>query len=144
MQILALDIETAPNIAMVWDLWSRNGVPPSAVTEATTMLCWAAKWIGKPAMYFRSTYHHGRDRMVLDMHKMLDKADAVVHYNGQKFDVPYCNMEFVRLGLGPPSPFQQIDLLKVVRKSFNFPSNKLALVSKELGLSGKMEHEGFS
>lgn len=142
MKILALDIETRPNMAMVWDLWQRN-VPPSAVTQATAMLCWAAKWITDPEIHFRSTFHHGRDEMIQVMHSLLDEADAVVHYNGQKFDIPYINMEFVRLGLGPPSPYQQIDLLKVVRKSFNFPSNKLALVSKELGLEGKIENEGF-
>jgi DNA polymerase elongation subunit (family B) len=142
MKILALDIETRPNIAMVWDLWQRN-VPPSAVTEATAMICWAAKWIGDPKIVFRSTFHDGRDSMIDTMYRLLDEADAVVHYNGQKFDIPYINMEFVRLGLGPPSPYQQIDLLKVVRKCFNFPSNKLALVSKELGLPGKIENEGF-
>ena len=143
MRILAVDIETAPNLAMVWDLWSTKGVPPSAVTQATTMLCWAASWIGEPKITFRSVYHHGRDKMIADIHKLLNEADAVVHYNGQKFDIPYIQMEFVRLGLDPPSPFKHIDLLKVVRKNFNFPSNKLALVSKELGLPGKIENEGF-
>src|SRR5437016_6305414 len=40
MKILALDIETRPNLALVWDLWQKH-VPATAVTQATAMLCWA-------------------------------------------------------------------------------------------------------
>lgn len=143
MKVLALDIETRPNMALVWDLWQR-GVSPAAVTEATAMLSWAAKWIKpKGKTVFKSVYHNTHDEMIRAMWELLDEADAVVHYNGQKFDIPYINMEFVRLGLGPASPFKQVDLLKVVRKNFNFPSNKLVYVAKEFGLEGKIEHEGF-
>lgn len=143
MKLLCIDIETRPNIALVWDLWSKSGVPPAAVLNSTSMISWAAKWIGDPAVEFRSVFHDGHDKMVKDVWVLLNEADAVIHYNGQKFDVPYINMEFARLGLLPPSPFKQIDLLKIVRKCFNFPSNKLALVSKEFGLEGKIENEGF-
>ena len=144
MKILALDIETRPNVALVWDLWSSAPVPPQAVTEATTMLCWAAKWIGDPTVHFRSTFHDNEKKMVKEIWKLLGEADAVVHYNGSKFDIPYLNMEFVRHKLGPPSPYKQIDLYKFVKKSFSFPSKKLVYVSREFGLEGKIEHEGFA
>lgn len=143
MKILALDIETRPNLALVWDLWQRN-VPLTAVTEATSMLCWSAKWIGDPTIHFRSVHHNTESEMVETIWKLLDEADAVVHYNGAKFDIPYLNMEFVRHGLGPPSPYKQIDLYKFVKKQFAFPSKKLAYVSREFGLEGKIEHEGFA
>ena len=143
MKILALDIETRPNVALVWDLWSKSPVPPQAVTEATEMLCWAAKWIGDSTIVFRSTFANTKKDMVQTMWDLLNEADAVVHYNGARFDIPYLNMEFVRQGLGPPSPYKQIDLYKFVKKNFSFPSKKLVYVSREFGLSGKIEHEGF-
>ncbi len=142
MKILAVDIETSPNKALVWQLWNQN-VTPSAVIESTAILCWGAKWVGIDDVMFKSVYHNTKLVMIKDMWNLLDEADAVLHYNGQKFDIPHINSEFVRAGMEPPSPYQQIDLLKTVRKAFNFPSNKLALVSKELGLPGKIENEGF-
>src|SRR5207253_3872004 len=85
----------------------------------------------------------GRERMIKEIWKLIDEADAVVHYNGQKFDIPHINTEFIRQGLGPPSPFHHIDLCKIVKKTFLFPSAKLKYVAKELGLPGKVEHDGF-
>ncbi len=137
-----MDIETSPNLAMVWGLWQQT-VTPAAVLESTEILCWAAKWIGDKQVIFRSTFHDDKEVMIADVWELLDDSDAVVHYNGQKFDMPHISTEFIRAGMEPPSPYQQIDLLKTVRKAFNFPSNKLALVSKELGLEGKIENEGF-
>lgn len=76
--------------------------------------------------------------------KLLDDADAVVHYNGSKFDIPVLHKEFLLRGLGPPSHFHQIDLLKTVRKQFKFESNKLDYVCQRLGLGAKTQHKGMS
>src|SRR5690606_40576567 len=59
-----------------------------------------------------------------------------------RFDLPRLNTEFVMMGLTPPAPYRSIDLLKVVRQNFQFTSNKLAYVSEQLGLTGKVKHEG--
>jgi len=75
---------------------------------------------------------------------MLDQADVVETWNGKRFDVPHLNREFLELGLNPPSPFQQTDLMEVAKKRFRFPSNKLQYVSTALGFHGKVEHEGHT
>ena len=72
----------------------------------------------------------------------LDAADAVVHYNGTKFDIPTINREFIEYGFGPPSPYKHIDLLFTVKRRFRFQSNKLEFVAKKLKIGKKMEHEG--
>jgi rubredoxin len=77
------------------------------------------------------------------MHALLDEADIVIHYNGQKFDIPVLNREFLKHGLKPPSPYKQIDLFRVVKRMFRFESNKLKSILKELSLENKLEHEGF-
>lgn len=91
---------------------------------------------------FFSNFHHGKKLMVKTAHTLLDQADAVIHFNGQRFDVPHLNREFIEMELSPPSPYSQIDLLKVVKKNFRFPSNKLDYVTKKLGLDHKVSHSG--
>jgi hypothetical protein len=46
-------------------------------------------------------------------------------------------------GLTPPSPFAQIDLYQTVKRQSRFLMNKLEHVAPQLGLKGKLQHEGF-
>lgn len=141
MRILALDIETTPNLAHVWGLWKQN-VAISQIDRSTEMLCFVAKWVGERPIYFcpGSLHPEGNsERMVNDAWDLLDEADAVLHYNGKRFDIPHLNREFLLWGLKPPSPYRQIDLLETVKKQFRFPSNKLDYVTKSLGYPGKVK-----
>lgn len=140
-RILIIDIETSPNIADVWGLFNQN-VSLSQLRESTRVIAFAAKWHGENKAYFYSDFHDGHERMVERAHELLDEADIVVHYNGTSFDIPHLNREFVQAGLLPPATFQQVDLLKTVKKHFRFTSNKLQHVSTELGLEGKVQHSG--
>lgn len=140
-RILTLDIETSPNVAHVWGLFNQN-VSLSQLRETGQVICFAAKWYGQDKVLYYSDHHHGHADMVAAAWTLLDQADIVVHYNGTKFDIPHLLREFVQAGARPPSPFQQVDLLKVVRKQFRFPSNKLDHVSRALGLEGKVSHTG--
>lgn len=136
MKILLVDIETAPNVAHVWGLWQQNvGLPQ--ILESGYILCWSAKWHGSKETFFDSIYDSTPKQMLKGIHELLGQADVVVHYNGQKFDIPTLNKEFVTHGFQPPAPYKQVDLLQVVRNQFRFASNKLAYVSKALGLKGK-------
>lgn len=126
----------------MWGLWEQN-VSLSQLVESGDVICWAAKWFGSREVEFRSVHHDGKKRMVKRAWKLLDEADTVVHYNGRRFDIPHLQREFLTLGLTPPAPFKQIDLLATCRSQFKFPSNKLDYVSKALGLEGKVKHEGF-
>lgn len=139
LKLLVLDIETTPNLAYVWGLWDQN-VGLNQIAESTEMLCWAAKWVGKRGVSFRSK---NDPDMVEEIHRLLSEADCVIHYNGQRFDVPHLNREFLLAGLPPPAPFEQIDLWNTIKRRFKFPSTKLEYVSRALGLSGKVKHEGF-
>jgi len=94
-------------------------------------------------MMFDSIHQSKPKAMLGRIHKLLDEADAVVHYNGIKFDIPTLNKEFLKKGFGPPTPYKQIDLLRVCRYAFRFESNKLDYVSQALGIGAKVRHEGF-
>jgi len=142
MQILHIDIETAPNKAYVWGLWKQN-VAINQIVEPGYTLCYAAKWHGKRGVFFDSVNDSSPRKMAQSVHKLLDQADVVCHYNGSKFDIPMLNAEFLLQGLPPPSPFKQLDLLKETRKNFRFPSNKLDYVSQQLEIGGKVKHMGM-
>lgn len=143
MQILALDIETAPNLVHVWGLWRQNVGLPQIIDSGYVLSC-AAKWIEKnetDVMFF-SGFHDGHKKMIKRIHGLIDKADAVVHFNGTKFDIPTLNKEFLLEGLCPPSPYKQVDLLSVAKSKFRFPSNKLDYIAKALSLGKKTRHIG--
>lgn len=144
MKILFWDIETSPNVADVWGLWDQN-VGLGQLHESTRVLCFAAKWAGKKEKTkFFSEWTHGREDMLEQAWQLLNEADVVVSYNGDRFDTQHLNREFVQAGMSPPSPFKSVDVLKSVKQRFRFPSNKLAYVSKVLGLEGKLQHEGHA
>lgn len=138
---LVIDIETSPNLAHVWGLFNQN-ISLSQLRESTEMICFSAKWLGKPRVEFRSVFHDGKDVMIERAYALVNDADVLMHYNGRKFDVPHLNREFLQAGLKPPAPFKQIDLCEAVKRQFRFPSSKLAYVSKALGLDGKLETGG--
>lgn len=142
-KLLTIDIETSPLVAHVWGLWKQT-VSLNQLMESTEMISFAAKWHGKPTTYFYSSFHNGKERMVQAAYDLLGEADAVIHYNGTSFDMPHLRREFLLAGLPPHKPVEEIDLLKVARGRFNFPSNKLQYVSQAVGLKGKAQHEGHT
>lgn len=141
-RILLLDIETSPNLVYTWGLFNQN-IGLNQIEETSRMICFSAKWLGdsKKNIIFHSI-QDGTDIMVKSAWDLLDQADAVIHYNGISFDIPHMNREFLEASLGPPSPYQNIDLYRVIKR-FKFQSRKLAHVSKKLGFEGKIQHEGF-
>lgn len=141
MKVLALDIETAPNTAHVWGLFNQN-VGLSQIMQTGRVMCWAAKWLGKPGIEFRSEHSDGHLATIKAAHEIISEADAVLTYNGRSFDLPTLNREFIKYKLGPPAPYHDIDLILTVRKRFRFASNKLDHICEQLELGKKIRHEG--
>ena len=142
MKLLMLDIETSPNTAHIWGLRDQY-ISPDHLLESSYVLCWAAKWHGDKDVMFDSVHQSREKTMLRRIHGLIAEADAVVHYNGTRFDIPVLNREFLLNDMLPPAPYKQIDLLKVVRKEFRFASNKLDHIAQRLGLGQKTAHEGY-
>lgn len=138
MKILLLDIETSPNTAYVWKLFKET-IPLARLIDSSEVLCWSAKWLGDKKVMFDSVFHSSPKRMLSNIHKLLDEADAVVHYNGKSFDIPTLNKEFLVYDFPPPAPYKQIDLINTARSQFRFTSNKLDYICQRLGLGQKTE-----
>lgn len=137
-----LDIETAPNRVLTWGLFKQN-VGLNQIEESGYTLCWAAKWHNNATMHFASVYKDGKVDMFKGIYDLLEEADVVVHYNGTRFDLPILMQEFAALGWTPPSPFSQIDLMRVVKNRFRLLSNKLDYVAQYFGLGNKLHHKGM-
>lgn len=141
-KILVIDIETSPALVYVWGLYKQN-IAISQIEEPTRVICFAAKWVGEDRVMFYGEDELTHRELVQRAFDLLDQADAVITFNGDNFDIPHLNREFIEEGLGRPAPFQSIDLYKVVKKHHRFLSNKLAFITEQLELTGKLEHEGF-
>lgn len=136
MKILLLDIETSPNTAYVWGIWQEN-ITLDQIIDTSKVLCWSAKWYGEDELIFDSIHKSSHKAMIKRIHKLLCEADAVITYNGAKFDLPILNKEFLLAGLPPPSPYKSIDLYKTTKSKFKFVSNKLDFINKQLGIGAK-------
>lgn len=142
MKILLLDVETAPAQAYIWSLWDKF-VPLDRVIEPGYTLCWAAKWVGQRDVMFASTHHNGPDEMLAKLYALMNEADAIITYNGDRFDLPTINKELLERKWGPAAPTHSIDLYKTVKREFRLLSNKLDFVCKTLGLGTKVKHKGM-
>lgn len=141
-KVLLLDIETAPHTAYVWGLWKET-VHISQLIDSGRILCLSYKWLGSRDRPEFIAEIPDKRKMLDLIHMLLDAADVVITYNGDKFDLPTMNKELLLNGYNPPSPYKSIDLYKVVRRRFRFASNKLDYVAGQLGLGKKTRHAGF-
>ena len=142
MKVLFLDLETSPNLAHVWGLWDQN-VAINQLVSSTEVICWGARWLGEKKVHFKSVHHHGKKEMLDALHELMEEADVLVGWNSQAFDSKHIKREFLENGYLPPSPYKELDLMRVVRSQFKFPSNKLDYVSQKLGVGAKVKHSGF-
>ena len=141
-KILALDIETLPATAYVWRLHDED-IPLDRLIEPGRIACAAWGWYGKRGTRFAAEWHRGgRRQMLKQIRAALAEADAVVTFNGDHFDLPRLNGEFVLERIPPAPPITSIDLYKTVRK-LGLQSGKLAFVGPYLGIGEKVKHEGF-
>ena len=141
MKILHLDIETAPNTVHVWGLFDQN-VSYKQVLDSSYTLCFAAKWDGKKPIIYSSVHETSPKKMAKVAHDLITEADAIVHYNGSRFDIPTLNKEFITHDMTPPAPHKDIDLYRVCRQRFRFTSFKMDYVVGQLKIGHKVHHKG--
>jgi DNA polymerase elongation subunit (family B) len=142
LKILHLDIEISPSLATVWGLFNQN-ININALQGNSEVLTWAAMWHGEEDILYSGLHFATKRQMIQAVYDLLNEADVVVTYNGDRFDLKILNKEFLELGMTPPAPYKSIDLYKVVKRNFRFTSNKMDYVAKQLGIEGKTDHRGY-
>lgn len=142
MKVLIYDLETSPNIGYFWKMWKEN-IGWNQVIEVGTVITWSAKWLGDDKVMSMSEYFDGTIPMLQGLHDLMNEADVIVAYNGNRFDRPVMNAAFVLADFEPPAPSKQVDMYVVVKNQFRFLSNRMDAVAQELGLELKTDTGGF-
>lgn len=142
MNVLVLDIETAPSIAYVWGVWKQN-VGFNQMKERMYLMSYAAKWLHKDEVMYAENRHGNDAGLVQDIVQLLDQADVVIAHNADRFDIPTVNARAVFHGITPPSPYRTIDTLKVAKGTFRFERNTLQFLASYLGVEEKLTHAAF-
>lgn len=143
-QICFIDIETAPTIAGVWNYFKTN-VNLDAIVDDWYILSFAYAMNDGPvqgvSVYDEEKWADGvysDDLACLEeLREVLNKADVVVAHNGDRFDIPKINSRLLVHKMLPPSPYQKIDTLKVLKRNFQFGSNRLAHIARRLDIEQK-------
>lgn len=141
-KVLALDLETAPNLGYFWGLWNQN-IGIKQLESSTEVICFGARWLDEEEVTFRSVHHQDKKTMLTDLWELVNEADAVMGWNSKGFDSKHVNREFLEAEMLPPQPWKELDLMLAVKKVFRFPSNKLDYVAQRLGVGAKVQHSGF-
>ena len=142
-KILCLDIETSLILAYTFGIRDQHITHKQIANDRGGRLihCVGLKWLGKPARVY-TEWEHGYEGMLKAVHDDLLEADAVVTYNGAKFDLPKLQGQFQLIGMTPPPPPTGIDLYLAARKLGHI-CNKLDYLAPLLGLGGKVKHPGL-
>lgn len=138
---LIYDLELAPNVVSAWSLFKPT-ISISQIIEPQRIICFAYRWHGEGKTRFSSEWTDGYSDMIALLHSLFEESDVVCGYNSVSFDDKHSRAAFLTEGLAPPAPFKQLDLLKEIRRQFNFPSKKLDYICGRLGLGHKVAHSG--
>jgi DNA polymerase III epsilon subunit-like protein len=146
--VLLFDIETSPIMFWGWKCGEQYIGPDQILTD-WYVYSWSVKWLMEADVYSdvitgEESLLNDDKRIVENIWKYLDSADIIIAHNAWGFDVRKLNTRFIYYDMPPPSPYLVIDTLKVMRRQALFSSNKQDFLCKTLGLSRKIEHEGYS
>lgn len=135
-RIVFFDVENSGMVLEfeAYDLFRRGGhhPRPTDIKQPRRLFSFQAKPLGKKPIWHSAETPEAYDAMVRHMHDVLMETDILVGWNSEKFDWHKAQHAFFLLGLPRvPEPFQ-IDLMKVTKKHFDFESNSLAYVSRQL------------
>lgn len=134
-KILTIDIERRAGLAYAWEPKTKY-IPPNNWARWPSLLCFAAKWLYRP-MQFYSVWDDGPEAMRKAAWDLYDQADAVITYNGVRFDNKHLRSEWITANMPQPRPWKDIDLFAEVRRSLGFESKSLDQVCQRLGIPGK-------
>lgn len=136
------DTEWSPAISYTWSGFPKY-LPNDFLIEDPRLLCFGYRFAGEDERTVVVDERAGRDEMIHSLWQYLDRTDMLVSYNGQSFDTPKVNSEFMKVGLGPPSPYKEIDLYRQIKKHAKFYSGKLDFVAERIVGSRKVDTGGF-
>lgn len=135
-RILYWDVEVALKLGYFYDQWNTN-IPASRIKHHSFLLSAAWMWESEQPKVHSVSLLDDAHRFKRDfrddkyvakiMRDVINKADAIVAHNGDKFDVKELNGRLAKHGLKPTNNPIQIDTLKMAKQHFRYSGgNSLA------------------
>jgi hypothetical protein len=117
------------------------------IIKPTCLLAWSGKYLNEPRVFSdilspKEAIARNESRIVKTMYDFLKSCQIVIGHNITQFDTKHANTCFLKHGL-PPIKYIQVDTLAIARANFMFDSNKMGFINKSLGITQKMDNEGF-
>lgn len=144
---LYLDIETSQLVGKTWTAYDTN---LNRIIRTSYILSFAVKQNDGPIKvhalpdYRGFKKDHRNDlKLMEELREYMNWADVIIAHNGDRFDLRKINTSMLMHGLPPPSPYDTVDTLKIVKKHFGFPINKLDYVCRLLDIGRKIPHTGL-
>ena len=148
-KILLYDIENSPELGYYWPPGYDTNI--LKVVDDWYMLSFAYTWFDPDGLdpdnihFERKAVRKGDDKALMrKLWKLWDEADAVMAHNGDAFDQKKSRTRMSYHRMTPPSPFIEIDTLKMSRQPFKHSSNKLDSLARYYGIGSKLPHQGMA
>ncbi|MBT7091383.1 MAG: hypothetical protein HN932_13010 [Candidatus Marinimicrobia bacterium] len=146
-KVLILDLETSLTTYRTFDSKRPQFLRHNEVVTDWHLHTWAAKWLFDSEMISDAQTHdeavaHDDKRITESLYWLVDQADFVIAHNARGFDVKRMNTRFLKNktnGGKQPSLYRVIDTLLIAKKHFAFASNAMDNISRELGLTRKLD-----
>jgi len=141
-KVLLFDIETSPMEVYAWNLFPKY-IHISQIKKDWNIICWRAKWLFSDEMLGDvltplEAIAGLDERITRSLWKLIDEADVLIAHNLINFDRRKANTRFLKHELNPPSSYQLIDTLQVLKKEFRISSNKLDYACQFLDIGAKL------
>jgi hypothetical protein len=147
-KLLAYDIECTGILGYGYGIWETN---IHKVVEQPILLSFSYAWYEgvdmEPKIKCRtladmSTYESNpKDdyKLVVELWELFNETDVTIGHNSRAFDDKVANMFFLKHGLTPPAPHQQLDTKLMAKQVARFPSNSLNNLSEFFDIGKKTE-----
>lgn len=146
-RVLYADVETAPLNGFAWQRYDTDLI---RIQENTKLLCMSYRWHHEKRTHvialpdfkgYRAGIVDDRE-LAIAIRELMDKADAIIAHNGDRFDCRKINGRLFAHGLTPPRPYITLDTLKIARKFLALDSYKMGDICRFLGIGAKLSTHG--
>jgi len=143
---LFYDIETSFCEGHFWRPGYNQLILPDQIIKYAQIISISWKWEGDDKVYHVDWGINKQcDKKLLKTFiKELDKADEIVAHNGDRFDIKWIRTRALFHDIEMRDTYIMIDTLKLCKKYFNLPSNKLSEVAKYFNLTRKIDSGGMN
>ena len=145
---LLIDIESSPSLGWVWQKWQTDVL---SFEKDWRVLSLSWMWLedkrplvlGLPDFLRYKKEPDSDYDIVAKAWDLMNEAQVIIAHN-ISFDVKKLQARMAFWNMPPPSPFAQVDTLKMARRSFSFQSNKLGELCTHLGIGAKEDNGGMA